>query len=52
VVVIISFETAEDEAVTRANNINCGMGAAVFIGNLEKAHRLPGNIEASMVLGR
>lgn len=48
VVVISSFET-EEEAVARANNTTYGLGAAVFTRDLEKAHRVAGDIEAGMV---
>lgn len=48
VVVISSFET-EQEAVARANNTTYGLGAAVFTRDLEKAHRVAGDIEAGMV---
>jgi len=48
VVVISSFE-AEDEAVANANNTAYGLGAALFTRDLEKAHRVAGNIEAGMV---
>lgn len=48
VVVISSFET-EDEAVASANNTAYGLGAALFTRDLEKAHRVAGNIEAGMV---
>lgn len=48
VVVISSFET-EEEAVARANSTTYGLGAAVFTKDLEKAHRVAGDIEAGMV---
>lgn len=48
VVVISSFET-EEEAVARANSTTYGLGAAVFTRDLEKAHRVAGDIEAGMV---
>ncbi|KAK7713649.1 mitochondrial aldehyde dehydrogenase [Diaporthe eres] len=48
VVVISSFET-EEEAVARANSTAYGLGAAVFTKDLEKAHRVAGDIEAGMV---
>lgn len=48
VVVISTFET-EEEAVARANSTAYGLGAAVFTRDLEKAHRVAGDIEAGMV---
>lgn len=48
VVVISSFDT-EEEAVARANSTAYGLGAAVFTKDLEKAHRVAGDIEAGMV---
>ncbi|KAI7775075.1 hypothetical protein LA080_007411 [Diaporthe eres] len=48
VVVVSSFET-EEEAVARANSTAYGLGAAVFTKDLEKAHRVAGDIEAGMV---
>lgn len=48
VVVISSFET-EEEAVRRANDTTYGLGAALFTRDVERAHRVAGDIEAGMV---
>ncbi|OBU00528.1 hypothetical protein VE01_01047 [Pseudogymnoascus verrucosus] len=47
-VVISPFKT-EEEAVTRANDTQYGLGAAVFTQNIAKAHRVSAEIEAGMV---
>ncbi|KAJ9418993.1 aldehyde dehydrogenase (NAD+) [Fusarium oxysporum f. sp. lycopersici 4287] len=48
VVVITKFKT-EEEAVDLANDTTYGLGSAVFTTDLERAHRVSGNIEAGMV---
>jgi aldehyde dehydrogenase (NAD+) len=48
VVVISSFKT-EEEAITRANDTQYGLGAAIFTENISKAHRVSAEIEAGMV---
>ncbi|RSL93799.1 hypothetical protein CDV31_014562 [Fusarium ambrosium] len=48
VVTITKFKT-EQEALDLANDSTYGLGAAVFTTNLEKAHRVAGEIEAGMV---
>lgn len=47
-VVIQSFST-EDEAVTKANDSEFGLGAAVFTKDIMRGHRVAGAIEAGMV---
>lgn len=47
--VVISSFTAEDEAVTRANDTTYGLGAAIFTKDIERAHRVASEIEAGMV---
>ncbi|KAJ5225286.1 Aldehyde/histidinol dehydrogenase [Penicillium chermesinum] len=47
--VVISSFTAEDEAVTRANDTTYGLGAALFTRDIERAHRVASEIEAGMV---
>ena len=47
-VVIASF-TAEDEALTRANDTAYGLGAALFTKDIARAHRVAADIEAGMV---
>ena len=48
VVVIVPF-SSEEEAIQRANDTTYGLGAAVFTRDLERAHRVAGEIEAGMV---
>ncbi|RSL59653.1 hypothetical protein CEP53_005713 [Fusarium sp. AF-6] len=48
VVTITKFKT-EQETLDLANDSTYGLGAAVFTTNLEKAHRVAGEIEAGMV---
>lgn len=48
VVVIVPF-SSEEEAIKRANDTTYGLGAAVFTRDLERAHRVAGEIEAGMV---
>lgn len=48
VVAIRPFDD-EDEAVRVANDTVYGLGAAVFTQNLERAHRVAGQIESGMV---
>ena len=48
VVVIVPFKT-EEEAIALANDSTYGLGSAVFTTNLERAHRVAGEIEAGMV---
>ena len=48
VVVIVPF-SSEEEAIRRANDTTYGLGAAVFTRDLERAHRVAGEIEAGMV---
>lgn len=48
VVAIIPFKT-EEEAISLANDSTYGLGSAVFTTNLERAHRVAGEIEAGMV---
>jgi len=47
-VVIQSFKT-EDEAVSKANDSEFGLGAAVFTKDIMRGHRVAGAIEAGMV---
>jgi aldehyde dehydrogenase (NAD+) len=47
-VVIQSFKT-EDEVVTKANDSDFGLGAAVFTKDIMRGHRVAGAIEAGMV---
>lgn len=47
--VVISSFSSEEEAVKRANDTTYGLGAAVFTKDLERAHRVAGEIEAGMV---
>jgi aldehyde dehydrogenase (NAD+) len=47
-VVIQSFST-EEEAVTKANDSEFGLGAAVFTKDIMRGHRVAGAIEAGMV---
>jgi aldehyde dehydrogenase (NAD+) len=47
-VVIQSF-SAEDEAVTKANDSEFGLGAAVFTKDIMRGHRVASAIEAGMV---
>lgn len=47
-VVISPFKT-EEEAITRANDTQYGLSAAVFTQNIAKAHRVSAEIEAGMV---
>ncbi|KAH6662403.1 aldehyde dehydrogenase domain-containing protein [Plectosphaerella plurivora] len=48
VAVVVRFR-AEDEAVRLANDSDYGLGAAIFTTNLERAHRVAGEIESGMV---
>lgn len=48
VVAIGRFKT-EEEAIALANDTTYGLGAAVFTTDLERAHRVAGEIEAGMV---
>lgn len=48
VVVIVPFKT-EEEAIALANDTTYGLGSAVFTTDLERAHRVAGEIEAGMV---
>ncbi|KAJ9633796.1 mitochondrial aldehyde dehydrogenase [Coniosporium tulheliwenetii] len=47
--VVISSFTTEEEAILRANDTTYGLGAAVFTRDLQRAHRVAGEIEAGMV---
>lgn len=47
-VVIQSFKT-EEEVITKANDTEFGLGAAVFTKDIMRGHRVAGEIEAGMV---
>ena len=47
--VVISSFVEDGEAVTRANDTTYGLGAAIFTKDIERAHRVAGEIEAGMV---
>ncbi|KAI3405899.1 ALD2 [Candida oxycetoniae] len=48
-VVSVGKFSSDDEAITLANDTSYGLGSAIFTKDLEKAHKMAGEIEAGMV---